>query len=81
MHQAVCEYAERAGEKLREEKQYCRCITVFIGTSYYSKTAPYSGQQTVKLENPTADTRKSLRLRSQGSGISGRRDTDTIKPE
>ena len=58
MHQAVCEYAERAGEKLREEKQYCRCITVFIGTSYYSKTAPYSGQQTVKLENPTADTRE-----------------------
>lgn len=58
MHQAVCEYAERAGEKLREEKQYCRCITVFIGTSYYSKTPPYSGQQTVKLENPTADTRE-----------------------
>lgn len=58
MHRAVCEYAERAGEKLREEKQYCRCITVFIGTSYYSKTAPYSGQQTVKLENPTADTRE-----------------------
>lgn len=33
MRQAVCAYAERAAEKLRSERQYCRQIAVFFRTS------------------------------------------------
>lgn len=33
LRQAVCQYAERAAEKLRGERQYCRHIAVFIKTS------------------------------------------------
>ncbi len=33
MRQAVCQYAERAAEKLRGERQYCRHISTFIKTS------------------------------------------------
>ncbi len=33
MRQAVCQYAERASEKLRGERQYCRHISTFIKTS------------------------------------------------
>ncbi|WP_312664655.1 translesion error-prone DNA polymerase V subunit UmuC, partial [Pantoea sp. CTOTU49201] len=33
MRQAVCSYAERAAEKLRRERQYCRQIAVFVRTS------------------------------------------------
>jgi DNA polymerase V len=33
MRQAVCQYAERAAEKLRGERQYCRHISIFIKTS------------------------------------------------
>lgn len=36
MRQAVCQYAERAAEKLRGERQYCRHISVFIKTSPFS---------------------------------------------
>lgn len=50
MRQAVCTYAERAAEKLRSERQYCRQIAVFIRTSphaageiFYSHQA--TGQQ------------------------------------
>lgn len=33
MRRAVCQYAERASEKLRGERQYCRHISTFIKTS------------------------------------------------
>ncbi len=33
MRRAVCQYAERAAEKLRGERQYCRHISTFIKTS------------------------------------------------
>lgn len=33
MHQAVVQYAERAAEKLRGERQYCRQVTTFVRTS------------------------------------------------
>jgi len=36
MHQAVCQYAERAAEKLRRERQYCRHISVFLRTSPFA---------------------------------------------
>lgn len=37
MHQAVVQYAERAAEKLRGERQYCRQVTTFVRTSPCSK--------------------------------------------
>ena len=33
MHRAVVQYAERAAEKLRGERQYCRQVTTFVRTS------------------------------------------------
>lgn len=81
MHRAVCEYAERAGEKLREEKQYCRCITVLLAQVTIRKRPLTVASRQSSWKTPPPIPGKSLRLRSQGSGISGRRDTDTIKPE
>ncbi|MCT4709068.1 Y-family DNA polymerase [Enterobacteriaceae bacterium H11S18] len=58
MRQAVCQYAERAAEKLREERQFCRHISVFIKTSPFSVNETYYGNQaSEKLATPTRDTR------------------------
>lgn len=39
MHQAVVQYAERAAEKLRGERQYCRQVATFIRTSPFAVKA------------------------------------------
>ncbi|WP_194208724.1 Y-family DNA polymerase [Superficieibacter sp. 1612_C1] len=58
MRQAVCQYAERAAEKLRGERQYCRHISVFIKSSPFAVNEPYYGNvATEKLLTPTQDTR------------------------
>lgn len=58
MRQAVCQYAERAAEKLRGERQYCRHISVFVKTSPFSATEPYYGNvASEKLLTATQDTR------------------------
>lgn len=58
MRQAVCQYAERAAEKLREERQYCRQIAVFIKTSPFAvNEAHYGNIASEKLTTPTRDTR------------------------
>jgi len=58
MRQAVCQYAERAAEKLRGERQYCRHISIFIKTSPFAVNEPYYGNvATEKLNTPTRDTR------------------------
>lgn len=58
MHQAVCQYAERAAEKLREEHQYCKHIAVFIKTSPFAVNEPYySNMASEKLATPMRDTR------------------------
>ncbi|MBY6260070.1 translesion error-prone DNA polymerase V subunit UmuC [Phytobacter diazotrophicus] len=58
MRQAVCQYAERAAEKLRQQRQYCRHISVFIKTSPFSMTEPYYGNLACeKLLMSTQDTR------------------------
>ncbi len=58
MRQAVCQYAERAAEKLREEHQYCRHIAVFVKTSPFAVNEPYYGNVAIeKLQAPTRDTR------------------------
>ena len=41
MRQAICQYAERAAEKLRQERQYCGQVSAFIKTSPFSKHEPY----------------------------------------
>lgn len=58
MRQAICQYAERAAEKLRLEQQYCRHISVFIKTSPFAVNEPYySNQASQHLTVPTQDTR------------------------
>ncbi len=57
MRQAVCQYAERAAEKLRGERQFCRHIAVFVKTSPFAVNEPYYGNMaSEKLLIPTQDT-------------------------
>jgi DNA polymerase V len=68
LRQAVRQYAERASEKLRKERQYCRHISVFIKTSPFAVKEPYYGNvATEKLLTPTQDTRHHCG-RHSGSG-------------
>lgn len=63
MRQAVCAYAERAAEKLRQEKQYCRQIGVFVRTSPHAIGETFYGNQaTGKLLTPSNDTRDIIRV-------------------
>lgn len=58
MRQVVCQYAERAAEKLRDERQFCRHIAVFVKTSPFAVNEPYYGNvASEKLMTPTQDTR------------------------
>ena len=58
MRQAICTYAERAAEKLRQEKQFCRFISVFIRTSPHADgECYYARQAATTLMLPTNDTR------------------------
>lgn len=50
-------YAERAAEKLRGERQFCRHIAVFVKTSPFAVNEPYYGNlASEKLLIPTQDT-------------------------
>ncbi|MBT8498174.1 DNA polymerase V subunit UmuC [Pantoea agglomerans] len=63
MRQAVCAFAERAAEKLRKERQYCRQIAVFVRTSPYADGEVFYGNQvTGKLLTPSNDTRDIIRV-------------------
>lgn len=58
MHQAICAYAERAAEKLRGERQFCRFVSIFLRTSPHADNEIYYGNQaSVKLLIPSNDTR------------------------
>lgn len=58
LRQAICQYAERASEKLRGEKQFCRHVSVFIKTSPFAVNEAYYGNvASEKLLLPTRDTR------------------------
>ena len=62
MRQAICTYAGRASEKLRQEKQFCCLISVFIRTSPHAEGEPYYGSQAATaLTIPTHDTRDIIR--------------------
>lgn len=58
MHQAICSYAERAAEKLRSERQYCRQVSIFMRSSPHAPDEPYySNQVSMMCMTPTQDTR------------------------
>lgn len=58
MRQAICSYASRAAEKLRQEHQYCRFISVFVKTSPFAPDERYYGNNaSVALLTPTQDSR------------------------
>lgn len=63
MRQAICTHAERAAEKLRGEKQYCRQIAVFVRTSPHAVNEVFYGNQAMgTLLTPSNDTRDIIRL-------------------
>lgn len=58
MQQALCQYATRAAEKLRSERQFCRHVSVFIRTSPHAVNETFYGNSAgEKLTLPTQDTR------------------------
>lgn len=58
LRQALSQYAARAAEKLRQERQYCRIVQVFIRTSPFADNeSGYSNHASIALPMPTADTR------------------------
>jgi len=58
MQEALCQYAARAAEKLRKERQFCRHVGVFIRTSPHAKDEVFYGNSAgEKLPRPTQDTR------------------------
>ncbi|MDU4748424.1 translesion error-prone DNA polymerase V subunit UmuC [Pantoea anthophila] len=58
MQEALCQYAARAAEKLRNERQFCRRISVFIRTSPHAQGEVFYGNSAGEnLTLPTQDTR------------------------
>jgi len=58
MQQALCQYATRASEKLRGERQFCRRVSIFIRTSPHAPGEVFYGNSAgEKLKVPTQDTR------------------------
>lgn len=58
MQQALCQYATRAAEKLRGERQFCRHVSVFIRSSPHAVNEVFYGNSAgEKLTLPTQDTR------------------------
>lgn len=63
MRQAVCAFAERAAEKLRKERQYCKQIAVFVRTNPHAEGEVFYGNQANgKLLTPSNDTRDIIRV-------------------
>jgi len=63
MRQAVCSFAERAAEKLRKVRQFCKQIAVFVRTSPHAEGEVFYGNQASrKLLTPSNDTRDIIRV-------------------
>lgn len=63
MREAVCNFAARAAEKLRGERQYCRQVAVFIKTSPHAVGEEYYGNQAMaRLMTPSNDSRDIIRV-------------------
>ena len=59
MRQAVCQYAE----KLRQERQYCRHVSVFVRTSPYANEPHYGNNANQILMLATPETRETRETR------------------
>ena len=63
----VSNFAVRAAEKLRNEKQKCSQVSVFVRTSPFNKSKPqHSDLRTIGLLTPTSDTRDILTAAKKG---------------
>lgn len=63
MQQALCQYATRAAEKLRSERQYCRHVSVFIRTSPHANGEVFYGKSAgEKLTIPKQYTREIIKV-------------------
>ena len=63
----VNNFAVRAAEKLRNDKQKCSQVSVFIRTSPFNKNKiQHTGLRTIELFNPTNDTRDILSATKKG---------------
>lgn len=62
LREALCEFAARAAEKLRRERQRARILTVFIRTSPYDKAPYYANAATGSFHDPTSDSREIILL-------------------
>ena len=63
----VSNFAVRAAEKLRSEKQKCSQVSVFVRTSPFNKNKPqHSDLRTIGLLTPTSDTRDILTAAKKG---------------
>ena len=63
----VSNFAVRAAEKLRSEKQKCSQVSVYVRTSPFNKNKPqHSDLKTIKLLTPTNDTRDILTAAKKG---------------
>ena len=61
INEAISDYAARAAEKLRHEKQYCRVVSVFMRTNPFRlQDQQYSNILSYRLNTPTNDTRDIL---------------------
>ena len=56
----ISNFAVRAGEKLRHEKQKCSQVSVFISTSKFNKQLQYRGFNSFQFPCPVDDTRSIL---------------------
>ena len=63
----VSNFAVRAAEKLRSEKQKCSQVSVYVRTSPFNKNKPqHSDLKTIRLLTPTNDTRDILTAAKKG---------------
>ena len=63
----VSNFAVRAAEKLRHERQKCSQVSVFVRTSPFNKNKPqHTGMKTIELFTPTSDTRDILIAAKKG---------------
>ena len=61
--EAVCEFAARAAEKLRQDNQLALMVIVFIRTSPFDDSRPnYSNSATGRLAEPSSDSRTILEM-------------------
>lgn len=63
LREIICEFAAKAAEKLRGERQLTSVVNFFVRTSSFIKTDPYYGNSaTGRLRIPSSDTRDILNL-------------------